>query len=187
VGQSLADRLRQRGWQWADVRAIRLSNNELPTARERTDGATRALLAAGMPVANIIETPQRGTDTEAGFNATAAALARNPGSGKWLLFALNEDSVLGGVRATEQLGLTGDSVIGIGIGGTGAAIAEFRKARPTGFAGTIALPTEFHGAQSARNLVAWINGGPPPPAQTVSRGMLMTHDNWQATKKALTL
>ena len=36
----------------------------------------------------------------------------NLSSKKWLMFALNEESVLGAVRASEQFGLTAEQVIG---------------------------------------------------------------------------
>ena len=187
VGQSIAAEMKHRGWQPQDVGAIAITSNELPTAVQRVAGARDALLASGFLPANVFEAPQRATDTESASNAAAPVFSRQPQLKRWVIFALNEESVLGGVRAAEQFGLDRDQVIGIGIGGTRTATAEFSKSRPTGFFGTVAVSSTMHGRQSAMNLVTWIRDGKPPPALTETTGTLMTRDNWRRVKADLQL
>ena len=187
VGQSIAAEMKRRGWQPQDVGAIAITSNELPTAVQRVSGARDALLATGFLKANIFEAPQRATDTESASNATAPVLSRQPQLKQWVVFALNEESVLGGVRAAEQFGLGPDQVIGIGIGGTTTATAELSKSHATGFFGTVAVSSTMHGRQTASNLVAWIREGKRPPVLTETTGTLMTRDNWQRVKAELQL
>jgi L-arabinose transport system substrate-binding protein len=187
VGETIAAEMKARGWKPEEVAAIRLSNNELPTAKERTDGATQALLDAGFVEANIFDAPQRSTDTESGSIAASPVLAKRSSFKKWVIFALNEESVLGGVRATEQFKIAPSDVIGVGINGSGPAFAEFTKSEPTGFYGTIAVSSTMHGRESAINLVKWIRDGVAPPPVTETTGELMTRGNWQQVRQQLGL
>jgi len=185
VGTAIADEMKKRGWKPEEVGALRITDYELPTARLRTDGATASLLASGFRKENIFDAPQKTTDDEGGFNATAPVLAQHPNIKKWVIFALNEESVLGAVRATEQLHLPASDVIGVGINGAGEAFAEFQKKAPTGFYGTIAVSSTNHGKESAQNLIDWIRNGKKPPADTKTTGKLMTRDNWTAVRREL--
>jgi len=185
VGQAIADEMKRRGWKPEEVGALRITSDALPTAKQRTDGATQALLASGFNAANVFDAPQRTTDDEGGFNAASPVLTRHAGIKHWVIYALNEESVLGGVRATEQLRIPAANVIGVGINGAGEAFAEFQKQQPTGFYGTIAVSSTSHGRQSAQNLLNWIRGGKEPPADTQTAGKLMTRSNWQAVRAEL--
>ena len=185
VGSSIADEMKKRGWKPEEVAACRITSNELPTARERVAGATDALMQAGFLKANIFDAPQRTTDTEGANTASSPVFARHGTFKKWVIYALNEESVLGGVRAGEQFHFGADDMIGVGINGTGAAFAELGKAQPTGFFGTIAVSSAMHGRQSAINLVDWIRDGKEPPLDTQTTGTLMTRANWQQVKAQL--
>ncbi|CAM2198279.1 arabinose ABC transporter substrate-binding protein [Paraburkholderia sp. A1RI_3L] len=185
VGQAISDEMKKRGWKPEEVGALRVTDYELPTAKLRTDGATQTLLANGFKKENIFDAPQKTTDDEGGFNAASPVLAQHPNIKKWVVFALNEETVLGAVRATEQLHIPSADVIGVGINGAGEAFAEFQKKEPTGFYGTIAVSSTNHGKQSTQNLVDWIRNGKQPPADTQTTGKLMTRENWQAVRTEL--
>ena len=185
VGGAIADEMKRRGWKPEEVAACRITDAELPTARDRVLGATDVLLKNGFPAANIFDAPQRTTDTEGGSTAASPVFARQGSFKKWVIYALNEETVLGGVRASEAFHLPAASVIGVGINGTGAAFAEFSKPTETGFYGTVGVSSFLHGRQSATNLVSWLRTGNAPPANTETTGVLMTHENWQAVKTKL--
>jgi L-arabinose transport system substrate-binding protein len=187
VGNAIADEMKARGWDSENVAALRITNYELPTAKERTDGATDALLKAGFKQANIFDAPQQNTDTSSAFAAASPVLSKNGDYEHWVIYALNEESVLGGVRASEQYGLSPDQVIGVGINGSGAAFAEFSREKPTGFHGTVAVSSTMHGQQTAENLYQWITEGEKPPANTETTGTLMTRDNWEQVRQDLNL
>ncbi|MCE8028603.1 arabinose ABC transporter substrate-binding protein [Halomonas daqingensis] len=187
VGEALAAEIEARGWDPQQVAALRITNNELPTARERTDGASDVLLEWGFPEANIFDAPQQSTDTNSAFSAASPVLSQRSEFEHWIIYALNEESVLGGVRATEQYGLGAADVIGVGINGSGAAFAEFSRSNPTGFHGTVAVSSTQHGRQTAENLYRWITEDVEPPANTETTGTLMTRDNWQDVRAELGL
>ncbi|MGA7815175.1 arabinose ABC transporter substrate-binding protein [Caballeronia sp.] len=185
VGTAISDEIKKRGWNPDEVGALRITDYELPTAKQRTDGATQTLLAGGFKKDNIFDAPQKTTDDEGGFNAASPVLSQHPNIKKWVIFALNEESVLGAVRATEQLKIPGSDVIGVGINGAGEAFAEFQKKEPTGFYGTIAVSSTNHGKDSTQNLIDWIKSGKQPPADTQTTGKLMVRANWLDVRKEL--
>ncbi|MFC3282209.1 arabinose ABC transporter substrate-binding protein [Litchfieldella rifensis] len=187
VGEAIAAEMEARGWDPQEVAALRITNYELPTAKERTDGATDALLEWGFPEDNILDAPQQNTDTSSAFSAASPVISKNGDFEHWVIYALNEESVLGGVRASEQYGLKAEDVIGVGINGSGAAFAEFSRENPTGFHGTVAVSSTMHGRQTAEDLYTWITEGEKPPANTETSGTLMTRDNWEAVREELGL
>jgi len=95
AGQTMIDEMKKRNWNMSEVGAIRILYEQLPTAHERTSGATDALLAAGFPKENIIDAPQAKTDTENAFNAANIAITKNSKFRKWIAFGLNDEAVLG--------------------------------------------------------------------------------------------
>ncbi|MBI1772900.1 MAG: substrate-binding domain-containing protein, partial [Burkholderiales bacterium] len=105
VGQGLIEEMKSRGWNVAEVGAMRMAFDQLPTARERTQGALDSLKAAGFPAANIVDAAQAKTDTESAFNAANIALTKQTKFKRWLVFGMNDEAVLGTVRAAEGRGL----------------------------------------------------------------------------------
>jgi L-arabinose transport system substrate-binding protein len=177
VGDGIAAEIKKRGWNMAEVGAIDVTYEQLPTAHDRTTGAADALVAAGFPKANIVMAPQAKTDTENAFNAANIALTKNPQFKHWVAFGLNDEAVLGAVRAAEGRGFKADNMIGVGIGGSDSALSEFKKPNPTGFYGTVIISPKRHGEETSELMYAWIKDGKEPPLLTLTSGMLATRDN----------
>jgi L-arabinose transport system substrate-binding protein len=187
VGQALVAEMQWRGWNPGDVGAIRIAYDQLPTARERTQGTADALLAAGFPQANIIAAPQAKTDTENAFNAANIAMTAHPNFTHWLAFGLNDEAALGAVRAAEGRGIHADNMVAVGIGGSQAAINEFAKPQATAFFGTVLISSKRHGYETSINLYNWITKNEAPPALVLTQGILMTRANQEAVRKQMGL
>jgi L-arabinose transport system substrate-binding protein len=185
VGQTLVDEIKKRGWDMKDVGAIRVSYDQLPTAVDRVNGALSVLKAAGFPEANIFDAPQAKTDTEAALNAATVVLNKNAGIKKWVAIGLNDEAVLGAVRASETVGITADNMIGVGIGGADSAINEFKKPTATGFFGTVIISPKRHGYETALNMYEWVANGKDPEKLILTAGQLALRDNYQSVRKEL--
>ena len=185
VGQAIVDEIKKRGWDMKDVGAIRVSYDQLPTAVDRVEGALSVLKAAGFPEANIFDAPQAKTDTEAALNAATVVLNKNAGIKKWVAVGLNDEAVLGAVRASESVGIPADSMIGVGIGGADSAINEFKKPAPTGFFGTVIISPKRHGYETALNMYEWIANGKEPEKLTLTAGQIALRDNYEQVRKDL--
>ncbi len=187
VGQGLAEEIKARGWNIAEVGALRIAFDQLPTARERTQGALDALKAAGLPAANLIDAPQAKTDTESAFNAANIAFTKNAKFKRWVAFGLNDEAVLGAVRAGEGRGLKSDAMLGIGIGGSQTALNEFAKPTPTAFFGTVLISPKRHGYETALNVYQWVAENKAPAPLTLTSGTLMTRKNQAEVRKQMGL
>jgi ABC-type sugar transport system substrate-binding protein len=170
----------RRGWDLRQTGVLRLAFDSLDTGRERTAGGVRAAIAAGIGADQIFSAPQRTTDTEGGFTAADPVLTQKQAFHRWIVIGMNDESVLGGVRAAEGLGLGGDTVIGVGIGGSGTAEAEFAKPERTGFHASVLLSPRRHGYDTATMMYEWITRGVTPPLLTYTTGTLMNRSNYRA-------
>ena len=179
AGETMAAEARRRGWSLGETGLLRLAYDSLETARDRTLGARTALVAAGLPAAQVFDAPQRTTDTEGAFTAADPVLTRTGRIRRWFVAGLNDESVLGGVRAAEGLGLRAPDVIGVGIGGSGTAEAEFKKPDPTGFYASILLSPRRHGYDTALAMFRWVTQGVAPPLLTYTTGAVMDRSNWR--------
>lgn len=179
VGEALAAEIKARGWAPAEVGALRISYDQLPTAVDRTGGAEDALKAAGFPAANIYDAPQARTDTEAALNAATVVLNQHPEIKHWIAFGLNDEAVLGAVRAAESVGIKSADIAGVGIGGAASAINEFEKPDATGFFGTVVISPKRHGYETALNMYDWITTGTEPAKLTLTSGQLATRADYK--------
>ncbi len=186
VGTSLADEVKARGWDMNDVTAMRLTFYQLPTAKDRTDGATAALVAAGLPEANIIDAPHKLSNTEEAFNAGNTVVTRTPDAKKWIVYGMNDEAVIGGVRALEGNGVPTEDIIGIGIGGSDSGINEFKKDE-TGFFGSVIISPLRHGYETADNMYEWIANGNEPEKLILTSGELATANNYHEVRKNMGL
>lgn len=184
AGRTAVEEAVRRGWSLAETGILRLSFDGLETARERTANGRDAAIAAGVPAGNVHDAPQRTTDTEGGFNAASPVLTRVSTLKRWIVLGMNDEAVLGGVRAAEQLGLPAQDIIGIGIGGSGSAEAEFSKPALTGFYGSILLSPRRHGFDTSLAMYRWVTEGVRPAAVTFTDGLPMDRSNWRALLEA---
>ena len=179
VGDALLAESKQRGWALPDAALCAVTYDELDTARDRTDGATARVLAGGLAKERVFKAPQKTTDIPGGFEAMNTLLTQHPEITRWLVCGLNDNAVLGAVRALEGRGRKAAEVIGIGINGTDC-IAELEKAEATGFFGSVLLMPRQHGHDTATMLYRWVKDGQEPPRDTRTAGVLIHRGNFRA-------
>ena len=176
VGLNCYNEFAARGWKVAETGVLAISSNELQTARDRVEGATKAMVSKGFPAANIFDSPEKTTDTEGGFNAANVTITQHPNIKNWIVFGLNDETAIGGVRALEGRGFKTASIIGIGIGGASPAINELKK--NTGYVGCVLLAARQHGYDTAKLMFDWISKGKVPPADTRTAGTYIDRKNY---------
>ncbi len=182
VGDTLAAEMKKRGWSPAETGVCVITFNELATARERTDGATRRLIAAGLARERIFGAPMRTADIPGSFDAATTLLTQKADVKQWLVCGPNDSAVLGAVRALEGRGCGPEKAIAVGINGTDC-IVELEKAKPTAFHGSMLLSAKSHGYQTCEMLYKWIKDGVEPPPDTRTVGVLITRENFRQVLK----
>lgn len=178
-GAAMAAEAEKRGWKWDDTYAVINTYNELDTGKKRTDGSVEALKKAGLSTDHIIFAPQKTLDVPGSMDSTTSALVKLPSNAKHLIIGgMNDNTVLGGVRATESAGFKAEQVIGIGINGTDA-IGELKKAN-SGFFGSMLPSPHEEGYQTASMMYEWVTTGKEPPKYTaMDKVTLITRANFQ--------
>ncbi|MBB5189438.1 L-arabinose transport system substrate-binding protein [Silvimonas terrae] len=178
-GQELYKEMKKRNWNAKDTGVLAITANELDTARRRTDGAMGALKADGFPAGQIYTVPTKSNDIPGALDAANSMLVQHPNVKNWLVIGMNDNTVLGGIRATEGQGFKAPNVIGIGINGVDAK-NELGKAQATGFYGSLLPSPDVHGYQSIKMLHEWVaNGKAPAKFTEVSDVVLITRDNYK--------
>jgi L-arabinose transport system substrate-binding protein len=186
VGSGLYDEMKNRNWDLSNVGAMAVTFDELNTVKERTDGATEALLKAGFPESKIFRAPEKTTDVPGSFAAADVLLTQHPEIKKWLVFSVNDEGVLGAVRALENRGFKAPDIIGIGIGAGSGAI-EFKKPEVTGFFAFVCISPYRHGFETTELLYKWVTEGVQPPMDIRTDGILVTRANYIEVFKKLGL
>ncbi|MDF2643324.1 MAG: L-arabinose transporter, periplasmic L-arabinose-binding protein [Pseudomonas sp.] len=178
-GEAMAAEAKNRNWDWKDTYAIINTYNELDTGKKRTDGSVDALKKAGLPESQILFTAQKTLDVPGSMDATSSALPKLPANAKNLIIGgMNDNTVLGGVRATASNGFAPANVIGIGINGTDA-IDELKK-KQSGFHGSMLPSPDKEGYDTAYQMFLWVTTGKEPPKYTAMDDVtLITRANFQ--------
>ncbi len=182
VGEALMDQMKRKGWQASQTGMLLVTDDGLNTAKERTDGAAEATTRAGLDPRHVFRSPLRATDIPAGKEAAAAVLSKHPEMQNWLVAGMNDPTVIGAVRATEEARVSAAHVVAIGINGD-SALYELKKYKPTGFYGSILLQAKRHGCDTAEMMYKWIHDGVQPPKITYTDGILITRENFRKVLK----
>ncbi|MDX5626861.1 MULTISPECIES: arabinose ABC transporter substrate-binding protein [unclassified Brenneria] len=178
-GQELWKEMNNRGWKVDETAVMAITSNELDTARRRTTGSMEALKAAGFPEKHIYQVPTKSNDIPGAFDAANSMLVQHPQVKNWLIVGMNDNTVLGGVRATEGQGFKAANVIGIGINGVDA-VSELSKGQATGFYGSLLPSPDIHGYKSIQMLNDWVAKGVEPEKFTeVTDVVLITRENFK--------
>jgi len=186
VGRELHKEFANRGWPVEETGALGITFEELDTARDRTDGTIEALVEAGFPKERIYLGAEKTTDIPGAFDAANIVLIQHPEIKRWLVFSMNDEGVLGGVRALEGRGFGATETIGIGIG-AGTGLTEFAKEEPTGYFATCMISPFRHGYETTELLYRWVKEGVAPPADTRTAGVMAYRDDYEEVKMKLGL
>ncbi|WFF99586.1 arabinose ABC transporter substrate-binding protein [Aeromonas caviae] len=179
-GQELYKEMQKRQWDVKATGVLAITADELDTARRRVEGSLGALKAAGFPEGQIFRAPTKSNDIPGALDAANSMLVQHPEVKNWLIVGMNDNTVLGGVRATEGQGFKAENVIGIGINGVDA-VNELSKSNATGFLGSLLPSPDVHGYKSIQMLHDWVvNGAEPAKFTEVTDVVLITRDNFKA-------
>ncbi len=186
-GSELYKEMTKRGWNIAESAVMAITADELDTARRRVDGSVKALQEKGFPADQIHRVPTKTNDIPGALDAANSLLVQYPSVKNWLVVGMNDNTVLGGIRATEGQGFAAENVIGIGINGVDA-VNELAKSKATGFYGSLLPSPDVHGFKSIESLYKWVKDGVAPQKFVeVTDVVLITRDNFkdELAKKGL--
>ncbi|WP_428773353.1 arabinose ABC transporter substrate-binding protein [Vibrio sp.] len=178
-GTELYAEMTKRGWDASTTGVMAITADELDTARRRVEGSLKALQEKGFPAGQIYRVPTKTNDIPGALDAANSLLVQYPGVKQWLVVGMNDNTVLGGIRATEGQGFAANDVIGIGINGVDA-VNELAKSKATGFYGSLLPSPDVHGFKSIESLYQWVTEDVQPKKFVeVTDVVLITRDNFR--------
>lgn len=187
-GQELWKEMNNRGWNINETGVMAITYDELDTAFRRTSGSIKSLQESGFPLERIFKVPNKANDIPSSIDAANSILVQHPEIKNWLIVGFNDNTVLGGVRATEGQGFKAENVVAIGINGVDA-VSELSKENPTGFFGSLLPSPDVHGYKSTELLYEWVVNEvePNPKFIEITDAVLITRENFkqELAKKGL--
>ncbi|MFP4377228.1 MAG: substrate-binding domain-containing protein [Spirochaetales bacterium] len=181
VGEWLANYVNENGWM--DDPTIKLgvaamTYDQVSVIKDRTDASRAALLdeVSGLTEDDIYEINYRNLDAVGSFEAMQSLLTTHPDVTNWVIYAGNDEGVVGAVRALEQAGMA-DSAVGCGLG-AGLARGEFEKAEETAFKASVYLDSAAHGSLAVDALYDYIVNDVEPAWRNGVPGIIVTRANY---------
>jgi len=177
IGEAIYAEFKKRGWNPAETGCMAVTHDELETIKQRTDGSKNAMVKAGFPADKIFSAINKTLDVPGSMEGAQVVLTQHPEVKRWLVYGGNEESVIGAIRAMENKGLDGTTIIGIGLG-AGIGISEFKKPGMNGFFATSAISPYRHGYETSKMLYEWIKTNKKPPVYTLTAGFIVTRETY---------
>lgn len=166
VGEAAAKLLTDSGWLADSAKKVGVLSVEVQTlsvCNDRTDNEKAAVIAAGVPEAQVFPVPYTGEALSA-QDAAGPIITAHPEITNWIVFGCNDEGALGTLNALATAGAKPDDVIGVGLGAYEAC--KFWAAdQPSGFKAGLFISGLDVGKTAATVLFdAVVNGKTPAPA-----------------------
>ncbi len=178
VGREAGRLLQESGWlDSGDYGMLATQVQTLSVCMDRTLAASEQLVAAGADADKIIEVPYDGT-TDSALTAAGPIITANQGINHWVVYACNDEGVLGTTNALRNAGYDPGDVIAVGLGAY-EACRPWAQDIPTAFRAALYISGDSVGDAAAHALAANITDGTPLPAETIAPTTMVNPDNWQ--------
>jgi L-arabinose transport system substrate-binding protein len=163
VGEAAAQLLTDSGWLDDSSKKVGVLSVEVQTlsvCNDRTDNEKAAIIAAGVPEANVFPVPYTGEALSA-QDAAGPIITANPDVTNWVVFGCNDEGVLGTLNALATAGANPDNIIGVGLGAY-EACKPWAAEQPSGFKAALFISGLDVGTTAATVLNdAVVNGKAP--------------------------
>ncbi len=176
VGQKAAELFKASGWT-ADYGVMSVEVQTLSVCNDRTNAAKAEMAAAGVDAAKVVSVAYSG-EVNASLEAAGPAITANPGVKKWVVFACNDEGVLGAVNALTNAGFKPDDVIAVGLGAY-EACRPWKAGQPSMFKAALYLSGVDVGDAAARALIENIEKGTALPEKTVAKTSIVDPANYK--------
>lgn len=180
VGEAAAQLLTDSGWLNDAAKKVGVLSVEVQTlsvCNDRTDNEKAAIIAAGVPEANIFPVPYTGEALSA-QDAAGPIITANPDVTNWIVFGCNDEGVLGTLNALATSGVSPDDIIAVGLGAY-EACKPWAAGQPSGFKSALFISGLDVGATAAKVLYDAVVNGVEPPAFSIAPTTIVDASNFK--------
>jgi L-arabinose transport system substrate-binding protein len=188
VGEAAAKLLTDSGWMKDTTKKVGVLSVEVQTlsvCNDRTDNEKAAIKAAGVTDAQIFPVPYTG-ETLASQDAAGPVITAHPDIKNWVVFACNDEGVLGALNALATAGVTPANVIGVGLGAY-EACKPWAAGQPSGFKAALFISGLDVGKTAATVLYNAVTTGTPPPATSYAPTTIVDATSYKTTFDPISL
>lgn len=179
VGAEAARLLQEGGWLEDESVNLGVLSTEVQTlsvCEDRTNASKAAVIDVGVSEDAIFQVPYTG-ETQSAQDAAGPVITAHPDVTHWVVFACNDEGVLGTVNALATQGVSPDNVLGVGLGAYEAC--KFWAAdQPSGFKAALFISGQDVGAAAAEVLYDNVVNGADLPESTVAPTTIVTPDTY---------
>lgn len=179
VGVAAAELLEESGWLTDPDVTLGVLATEVQTlsvCNDRTNAAREQVMAVGVTEDQIFSVPYEGT-ADSALQVAGPVITAHPNVDRWVVFACNDEGVLGTLNALYSAGIVAEDIIGVGLGAY-EACRPWAADLDTGFRAALYISGVDVGAAAAAALAANINDGTPLPPMTVANTTIVTPDTY---------
>ena len=188
VGAEAARLLTEGGWLEDDSVNLGVLSTEVQTlsvCEDRTNASKAAMLEVGVAEDAIAQVPYTGEASSA-QDAAGPVITANPDVTHWVVFACNDEGVLGTLNALATQGVSPDNVLGVGLGAYEAC--KFWAAdQASGFKGALFISGQDVGRTAADVLYEHVVNGAELPAESIAPTTIVGPDTYADIFDAISL
>ncbi len=178
VGVKAGELLKASAWlAGGDYGILSVEVQTLSVCNDRTNASRAEVTKAGADAAKIIPVAYDGT-TNVALDAAGPVITANPAVKKWVVFACNDEGVLGTVNALTNAGFKAEDIIAVGLGAY-ESCRPWKAGTPSGFKAALYISGVDVGDAAAKALINAIEGKAPLPEKTVANTTIVDPTNYK--------
>ena len=180
VGEAAAKLLTDSGWLKDATKKVGVLSVEVQTlsvCNDRTDNEKAAVIAAGVPQAQIFAVPYTG-EALSSQDAAGPVITAHPEITNWIVFGCNDEGALGSINALATAGVKTDDIIGVGLGAY-EACKSWAAGQPSGFKAGLFISGLDVGKTAATVLYDAIVNGKTPGANSYAPTSIVDASNFK--------
>ena len=188
VGEAAAKLLTDSGWLKDSAKKVGVLSVEVQTlsvCNDRTDNEKAAILAAGVPAAQVFPVPYTG-EALSSQDAAGPIITAHPDITNWIVFACNDEGVLGTLNALATAGAKTDNIIAVGLGAY-EACKPWAAGQPSGFKAGLFISGLDVGNTAATVLYDAVVNGKTPPAMSYAPTSIVDATNYKTVMDPISL
>jgi L-arabinose transport system substrate-binding protein len=188
VGEAASKLLTDSGWMSDSSKSVGVLSVEVQTlsvCNDRTDNEKAAIKAAGVPDANVFSVPYTG-ETLSAQDAAGPIITAHPDVTNWIVFACNDEGVLGTINALATAGVTPDNIIAVGLGAY-EACKPWAAGQPSGFKAALFISGLDVGKTAATVLYDAVVNGKTPPEASYAPTTIVDPSNYSSVMDKISL
>ena len=188
VGEAAAKLLTDSGWLGDSAKKVGVLSVEVQTlsvCNDRTDNEKAAIIAAGVPAGQVFSVPYTG-EALSSQDAAGPIITANPDITNWVVFACNDEGVLGTLNALATAGAKTDDIIAVGLGAY-EACKPWAAGQPSGFKAALFISGLDVGNTAATVLYEAVVNGKTPPAMSYAPTSIVDAANYKTVMDPISL